>query len=265
MSNIFNFKRFGAFFLNDLRNAKNQWGLSFLICCLMPAMVFFLVEFASLVRGEGLAEDLSHVGLVGIVAAFFVTMITSPSKIYGHLTNKKAGTDYVLMPASLCEKTLSMIIVSALVVPVALALMLLGVDAVMGLIFPSFYGAPIISEFRLPVLFGTEEIVDGVSVNFVMLYITYCVTAVLPFLLGAIVFKKSKAAKTILVLMGISIISTIVGLPFIEELNDIEKFLADLTPSEVVTYINNYLTIIYAIYFVVLSGLIFLRLKTIKH
>ena len=46
---------------------------------------------------------------------------------------------------------------------------------------------------------------------------------------------------------------------------DIEKFLADLTPSQVVTYINNYLTIIYAIYFVVLSGLIFLRLKTIKH
>ncbi len=265
MSNIFNFKRFGTYFINDLRNAKNQWGLSFLICCLMPAIVFFLVEVASLVRGEGFAEDLHEVGIVGIVAAFFVTMITSPSKIYGHLTDKKAGTDYILMPVSVCEKTLSMIIVSALVIPIALAVMLLGVDAVMGLIFPSYYGAPIISEFRLPVLFGAEEIVDGVSVNFIMLYITYCVTAVLPFLLGAIVFKKSKAAKTILVLMGISVISTIVGLPFIEKLNDIEKFFMDMTPSEVVTGINNYLTIVYSVYFVLLTGLIFLRLKTIKH
>lgn len=89
--------------------------------------------------------------------------------------------------------------------------------------------------------------------------------AVLPFLLGAIVFKKSKAAKTILVLMGISVISTIAGLPFIEKLNDIEKFFMDMTPSEVVAGINNYLTIVYSVYFVLLAGLIFLRLKTIKH
>lgn len=265
MSNIFNFKRFYNYFVTDLRNAKNQWGLSFLICVLMPVMVFFITEAMSyLLDGEPI-KDNNQARIVGFVGAYIATLLISPSKIYGNLTDKKSGSDFLLLPVSTFEKWLSMVLVSSIVIPLALAFALLAIDALMGTILLDYYGAPIISSLSIPVVFGAEEIVEGVSVNFAMLYVVYCCCCILPFLLGAIVFKKSKAAKTILVLMGISIISTIVGLPFIEELNDIEKFLADLTPSEVVTYINNYLTIIYAIYFVVLSGLIFLRLKTIKH
>lgn len=265
MSNIFNFKRFYNYFVTDLRNAKNQWGLSFLICVLMPVMVFFITEAISyLLDGEPI-KDNNQARIVGFVGAYIATLLISPSKIYGNLTDKKSGSDFLLLPVSTFEKWLSMVLVSSIVIPLALAFALSAIDALMGTILLDYYGAPFISSFSIPVIFGAEEIVEGVSVNFVMLYVVYCCCCILPFTLGAVYFKKSKVAKTILSLMAISMVFSAIGLPLIGDIDGIESWFDVHNAHDVEVLINNYLTICYIIYFVVCGGALFLRLKTLKH
>ena len=49
MNNIFNIKRFCNYFLYDLRNAKNNYGLSLLILGVMPVVLYIIVQLFSLI------------------------------------------------------------------------------------------------------------------------------------------------------------------------------------------------------------------------
>lgn len=211
MGNIFNLNRFGKYFAHDLRNAKNYYSISLLILSLMPVIMYiFTLLFKRIITGEW--------GIPGIssqISAFFISWITIvlsfPVKVYGRITDKKAGSDWLLLPASGFEKWLSIVLMTCVVLPAAYGVLFFGSDALLSALIPS-YGNAAITYFST-----VEQLVDEwssgiVSVKtFPILYIN-AVEVILFFTLGAIYFKRSKASKTILAWIGLGILASIVSM-----------------------------------------------------
>ena len=164
--------------------------------------------------------------------------IVTPSRCYGSVTELRAGRFFLLLPASVWEKSLSMILICAVVIPVAACAVYFGLDELLCLIDPSC-GTPLLK------LMG-EEI--------------WGITSVIPyslaFLLGAIFFKKSKMAKTIGCILLFYIVCGILAGSFLGsiDLNAINTttFTADLS------WFSGAITI-------VLMGMIFWRVRTLQH
>ena len=55
MNNVFDFKRFGNYFLYDLRRAKNNYAISLLVIGLLPVALYIITQFFSLITGNGVA------------------------------------------------------------------------------------------------------------------------------------------------------------------------------------------------------------------
>ena len=121
MKNIFKLDRFGKFLAYDLNNTWNQYGLSLLIIGLTPTIVVLLNYVMHLVFSGGESFPFGLGVFLTIVAiAVMVAIIAGPKKIYGHVTDKKAGSDYILVPASTFEKFSSMMVNVCVVIPIAL-------------------------------------------------------------------------------------------------------------------------------------------------
>ena len=179
MATYFSFSRLGSVLKTDLRNARKNMGLSFLLMSCSGALTYLFVLILRWLAGW---KELTLGGdargfIFGVMIA--TLCIVTPARCYGSVTEVRAGRFFLLLPASVWEKSLSMILICAVVIPVAACAVYFGLDELLCLIDPSC-GTPLLK------LMG-EEI--------------WGITSVIPyslaFLLGAIFFKKSKMAKTI--------------------------------------------------------------------
>ena len=144
----------------------------------------------------------------------------------------------------------------------------------MSLLFPGTYGtstASEISSFYSKYLNAINSGEIPVTINFPGLIFTGMAEWVLVFAIGALYFKRSKVAKTILVLIGLSIITGIItsfimvngGADFIKDLVQRMDFIYE--PRKVITIFNVLMSLRTII---VLGGLLtwlFFRIKTLKH
>lgn len=199
MNSIFNFSRFGKYFLYDLRNAKNSAGLSILVLGLLPIIIFVVFEICCLVL-DGHLNESEDTGMIAISAAVMASTIIAPKKLYGGITDKKIGADYLLIPASCFEKFLSMLLILCVIIPLLLCVTLTLTDGLMCLVFPKYY---------LPINVSNDITGD---VNLTPIVMGGWIGGILSFTLGALIFKKSKIAKTILA----SLVLSILMLPFIK-------------------------------------------------
>ena len=137
MNKIFSFDRFWKYFKYDLVNAKSNFGLSALILGFLPLMAFIIGNLLSIIfTGEWAGWSFgTGIGIMAMCASFAISAIIAGVKLYGHLTDRKAGSNWILIPASTFEKFLSMVLIVFLVVPVCLAAMLLASDFILRL-FP---------------------------------------------------------------------------------------------------------------------------------
>ena len=110
MSNIFDITRFGNYFLYDLRRAKNNYGINLLIMGLTPVILLIFYLFISLIRGKGISAMPDGLKFGGIVAIVMVVILSSGARTYGFITDKRSGSDFLMLPASTFEKWLSMVI-----------------------------------------------------------------------------------------------------------------------------------------------------------
>ena len=264
MNNIFDIKRFGQYFLYDLRRAKNNYGLSLLLMGLIPIILYIVGQLISLISGNGIMELPDAMKIMGIYIVLVVVILGAGTKIYGFVTEKRAGSDFLMLPASTFEKWLSMVLMVCIALPVVLFALLFVSDGLMGLVFPHSYGGRLFDLVGRDVLDAFEE--EGLSFNIPALTIISWCLNILVFTLGAICFKKGKVGKTILCLMGLAtIISTLLVIIFGTSNIDTEQFTAFFdTPEKAVSVFNWSLSIIYTIIFGLLLGGIWYRLRTIK-
>lgn len=267
MNNTFDIKRFGKYLKYELFAAKDRFGLSLLVLALVPVIVFVFSELMSLLFVGELYSYHYVARFFSLYIGCFVITIAAPVKLYGGITDRRAGRDYLLMPASTLEKFASMMIIICLVVPVCYLATFFAADSLMTL-FP-YYG-----DFLPSTLSSLNEDIVEIG-EFLpniggLIYATYVCSA-LVFTLGAIVFKKSKVALTLLAMFAFDmVLSAILGFVGVAIFNSIDpSMIADkfdaVSPDTVANYINIFGNILVFGTIVLLGGGIFLRLKTIKH
>lgn len=273
MKEIFDFKRFWKFFLYDLRNSKNYFWLSLLLCAFMPAISFVFAQTFSRIFFGTWISDGQFIQIISVIFAVLVVIFTYPVKAYGRITDKRAGSSWVMIPASSVEKTLSIIVVSCVVLPVVFFAIMTGADALLGLLFRNVWPEALICKIFRGGSFLAAESEGLLHVN-IPCSIWYCwFSNVLTFILGSIFFKKAKIGKTFLVLFilgqAISIVFSVFffGTPAFADLiqGNVESFSDSVWVVDMLKNMNWMFAIYFWGYAILIIGLLWARIKTIKH
>ena len=220
-NDIFDFKRFGNYFVTDIKNAIANYGWSMIILILFGLISYILVGLISTIATYSWQDILNGVGvewvhtdvygrLTTMLIAFTMLIFTAPAKCYGGLTDKNIGSDFLLLPASRLEKFISMILMCCIVIPIVFIMGYLLIDCLICMVCPET-GNSIISEvtsaLNLILAEGDVpvELIDRIKWTSA---IDDTWMIFLFFLLGALVFKKSKASKTFLVGVAITMFTS---------------------------------------------------------
>ncbi len=271
MDNVFNINRFGNYLLYDLRNARNYFGLSMLICGFFPILVFVIFEIlVKSISGEWVNAGIP-LQISSMLISFFIVFLTFPVKAYGRLTDKKAGSSWLMLPASSFEKWLSMIVITCIVVPVCLFGLMLLSDWALSVIFPNLWAEPVLKEMSAANAAILESTDDVVSINFPAILSYECFSNILCFTLGALVFKKAKVGKTFLALLVIGsvlgwVCTFAFGLPYFS--NGMYSIDSSSSVDDITTFVRNINTMVNGtsvFYMVLVSAGLFWRIKTMKH
>ncbi|MCQ2140791.1 MAG: hypothetical protein MJY83_00410 [Bacteroidales bacterium] len=267
MNKIFSFDRFSKYFVYDLNNAKNTFGISLLISGCLSIIICVFSNFYSLVFSQQLEGMHVAMSITALIAGFAIISIVSPIKIYGGITDKRMGSDWLLIPASTFEKFLSMLIILCVVIPVIFCILFLACDYFLALICKDYN--PILtwasSTFgSLSELIDSEDGPSFTNAIYLAPWLNY-MEIVLPFALGALCFKKAKVGKTIFVLWLLSCVFSAILATAIFQVGDFEQIINSFDPSKAELWVNLIINVIYIVVIGCLMGGIYYRLKTIKH
>lgn len=283
MNDIFSIKRFGQYLATDIKNSAHNCGLSLIILGCSGLLINIIVGFICLVfDGTWAMPELTARVIIFFIMLLCAT-ITLPIKCYGYVTDAKRGPAFTLVPASVLEKSISMILVAGVLVPMLTVIIYCGLDALTVTLFPSMGDSLFSSKSLLmdKIMTSMESENEAGMVNFAEYskqfesFINYFlgygwqaikfITTALTFLLGAIVFKRQKGAKTILAIAVLSIATSLIFTPAL--MADPEAMM-DATPEAVAHTFKQLSFMVKAISIalpVLLCGGIFYRIKTIKH
>lgn len=249
MNEVFDIKRFGRYLVTDIKNAVDRFGISLLVLSFIGLAAYVLIGSFTLVMGSGW-YSLGEFGRVFIWGlTFLIMVILGPAQMYGFITDKKEGTAFLMTPVSTLEKTLSMIIVCCLVVPLSYYIITISADSILCLVDRSCGKSifVLLNDVRqlLPAAFNElyEETQETLFLNpsFSMLskpwlLIDDRIQSILIFLLGALCFKTSKPAKTIGCLLIFSMLVSLITTPImLFGMMDKIKMMADLNPESLST------------------------------
>lgn len=245
-NDVFNMNRFGRYLMTDIKNAIARYGVSLLVMATISITGYLLAGFFTLIVGDGW-HSLGEAGR-GIMfgLTMLVMVISGPAKIYGFVTDKKDGSEFLMVPASSLEKTISMILVCCVILPFVFFAVYLSFDQIVCLLDQNCGTSLIVTfnEGRSQVLnaFSTLSvessniIPDVDSLTSPWLYVDDIAQNLLIFLLGALIFKTSKPAKTIGCMILISIVLSMIFAPIATH-GVIERFKeavdSNMSPEEV--------------------------------
>ena len=265
MQEVFDIRRFGNYFAYDLNRACTRYGLTALIIGLMPILVYLIGSFFSLIFG-GDAWDSASLYQSWPIVAFIILVMSFGPRVYGAVTDRKLGTEWITLPASVPEKTLSLLLITCVVLPACmLALLSLG-NWLVSLFVPDV--DPFLSFDNLIHINERFGDADGSFFNMgLILWLSWCEN-ILIFTLGALCFKRNKVGTTLLCCIGAGLLIAILMMLFFHPTSlsgdDIERFFGDFDTARAETWINVTLNLIYGVVFALLIGGIYARIKTIK-
>ena len=290
---IFNFNRFGKYFVSDLKTCVANYGISMLATTILLPVVLYVIRVAIHALAYSTWEG-PELGLrlfcFSMALVFIVTLM--PTKCYGKLTEKQYGSFWLTLPASRLEKFISMFIMTCLIAPITGTVLFLGMDTLMCAIDPTcgnsiIAGAKelfsILAEMGdLRMNIGVESIpvedpeaiskmLEGISSPW--LYVDEIFGITLPFLLGAIYFKKNKNAKTCLALLGLGMAVSLISAPLTANLaSEIAANSIDNPNAALDVLSKSYLKhmvlidiISDTVFNIALMAGIWFRIKTLKH
>ena len=212
MENTFNFERFGKVFSLDVKRYVTQFGLTFLILCAMPIVMWLI----SLVFGFRMPC------IVRVTVAWmtiWLSAILVPAKAFGHINLQREGVSYAMLPASNLEKFLSIAIL-CLLTPIAVMACSYGIDSLLTLLpwggFNKFITGGVLKSIEYYMI-GIDAVGEAVETKMsvidmfdsmasseeIYMFISTVFTVGL-FLFGNSLFKTHKTAKTFAVMMGVS-------------------------------------------------------------
>jgi len=236
-TDIFNFRRFGKYFASDIKTCWANFGLSLLtISLIVPVILYVVLTAFNLILTSSWNGPDMGIRTFAFCLAMFCIVVTMPVKCYGRITEKQYGSFWLTLPASRLEKFISMFIMTCIIVPLAGIVIYLGMDAVICALdhtcgnnlftggvelIRKMHDAQEITfnlmDEQMPVEDAAiaQQVVSQISTPWIYMDEIFGIT--LPFLLGAVFFKKGKTAKTILALFAISTATSIIMTPFLTD------------------------------------------------
>lgn len=217
---VFSMNRFWRYFKSDFNAFVSRYGITLLV---MSTMAITTDAF------NGLVSYILTGQWVGVVTpvrfllfAIFgiVVVITAPAKLYGHLTDRKQGTAFIMLPASRLEKYISMILITGVILPLIFAVVYFGLDilvckvdqtcgsSMFSLMFFTDFKSIMANTINSVELLEWGQVLDNITSVFTpFLYMDDIFQSLMLFLLGALIFKTSKTGKTLgcLILLALSL------------------------------------------------------------
>ncbi|MCQ2119497.1 MAG: hypothetical protein MJY84_06215 [Bacteroidales bacterium] len=196
----FNWKRFGKYFLYDLKCMKRKVLPYFIIPVLAPVALELIWRLGETVRFSSVyahgtvgGPELFIRQMIFLVAIVLMVMF-APGRLYGELTDKVKGSEWLMLPASRGEKFLSMELISVLILPVVFLAGYYFTDWLI-CIFDKSVGTSLFNADKA----GFVEKEFEYAINIRIWKIAYYSVA---FLTGALLFKKPrwKIAGTIVLI-----------------------------------------------------------------
>ncbi|MBQ9470807.1 MAG: hypothetical protein IJU72_07650 [Bacteroidales bacterium] len=263
MNDTFSPVRLGQYLLHDIRHNMRTYGFGLLLLGLLPVIMLLLSLLLSL-----FSEDPVRMGADGrtVIFGFAIWGLTLsyPSRSYGHLTNKRKGSEWLMLPASMPEKFTSMMLISIVLLPLSMILLYLGSDALICWLDP--HGSSSIASGIAEVMRNNSSI-EVTNGTMLMLIFNSIWQSVLFFLLGALFFKKRKIVGTILVLMGLNVLIIVLIQLFVHIIPDISalKNLILSASDEAARHFVVAMVSVSTLFTMALATGVFFRLKTLKH
>lgn len=187
------------------------------------------------------------------------------TRTYGYLTDKKAGSAWLMVPASGVEKWISMLIMTLIVIPVLFTVVYLGVDWVL-CIADHTSGASIISNIANGIekfyTLSPEDVPFTMGTLIWLALAGFCFNF-LYWLLCGISFKRYKILWGIAIAFVFSMLISIIGGSALAIHSDSLELLSE-EPAHVQSTLQ-WMSAIFTAASLCLAGGILYRIKTIKH
>ena len=266
MKEIFDVKRFGKYFVYDLNNAYANYGLSALILGFLPLVFYAVSQILSLIsRGDGALIPASAYASLPIIVRLVVCW-SSGAKIWGGVTDRRKGTEWITIPASPMEKTLSLLLISCVVLPLVIFALMALSNWILTFLVPGF--TSVLPFNGMVKAFDSDVWPEGNYINAPLIFWLNWCQNILFFILGALCFKKGKVGKTFLCLMGVGFLVSILMMLFFHTTSldgeTLERFFESFDARKAQTWINVFLNLVYLVTVGGLIALIWARIKTIK-
>ena len=276
MSDFFDIKRFGKFLTYELNNAKASCGLSILVMGLLPAIIFTFFEIFSFIFNRHLQPLDIELKKICFTFCILILVMSIPAKMYGRLTERRKGSDWLMIPASTFEKFLSMVVIVCVAIPLSFFVLSGCSDWLLSVVFPRYYGdSQTLNSINALSRFGaygnnSTGLIEPSLAGVIWMLLGSLWANILAFTLGAICFKKGKGGKTILCYFALSILLSTILVTFFGhggsfDSDDFENLVTNMTAQKAQNLIN---FVINSAFFVMLGGLltaIYIRVKTIRH
>ena len=264
MKDIFDIRRFGKYLAYDVANAWRSFGTSAIVMAFMPVFIFILTFIFKMIIG-GSSYRPVEVGnglkTIECLALGAMVILSFPVKVYGNLTDRRLGSDWTLVPASAFEKTLSIVLVAGILVPVVVTAVFLGCDSLLSAV-SSLNGTPIIQGT------GNVHVMQVNGNDYQVAGIFYFINLMLTMVLGSMYFKKAKAAKTLvcefMVKSALLMLAVIVITHGHTSIN-LDEFFENMTAEDAKRYITIAVWSFQSVIAIIVLTLLYLRVKTIKH
>lgn len=259
MNDIFFPARLGQYLQHDIRHNLRSFGLGLLLFGLLPVIIFLLSILLGIFREEPVRMQIALRAVIFGFALFGVGL-AYPSRVYGLLTDKRSGSDWLLLPAAIAEKFSSMMLIALLLMPLAVLLLYLGSDALICWLDPHCHISLASGIAELLRENDSEIFTNGIMLT---LIINTMEQNILAFILGAIFFKKRKIVGVILVFVGLNMLISVLGNLFIFVAHDF-KHSVNLS-DEAGHMVMVLMAVAHTLFTIAMATGVFFRLKTIKH
>lgn len=220
MNNTFDFNRFGKVLYNDGRIYLRNFGLTLAILCGIPLLGWFL----TLVFGFTMP---TLPRWLAIAISMGIAAILVPAKTFGYMSLPREGVRFAMLPASNLEKYLSYVLI-CLLTPFFVILVSWGLDSLLTLLplggyrhyINSLDFGEVMKNFILEIgELAEEDMTEVEGMDFFMNmfgagytwnFIIGIVFNVGLFMLGNLLFKTHKTAKTLAVMIGVSYVISMI-------------------------------------------------------
>lgn len=185
MKEIFNINRFFKLVQKESSERLHMMlKISAIFAALITAYWLFIIIFSN-----GESSSIASSRLSYIYVAVVITMLLAPFNLYKNYNHRKSGLDYVLLPASILEKYISMLINSVILLPLFTLFLTLLTDTIITTISPKIFIGYAITNLDL----GKAAFQGYAEVLIVQLGFIYC----------NLMFRKYKVTKTVLSIIGL--------------------------------------------------------------